>query len=419
MRIQLMFVVLAAVWAPALASAQEFAGRDKLRAHSQEFRREVITVVPGVHVAVGFDLGNAILIEGADGLIIVDTLASVAAARAVKPEFDRISTKPLKAIIYTHHHIDHVGGASVFAEGQSPEIYAHRSLLPENRAPNVGRGGRDGGNQFGSALPEALKINDGIGPRLVPGAGAGAPFVRPTKLFDGDRTSIEVAGVRMDLVLAPGETDDQIYVWLPEKKVLLPGDNFYRAFPNLYAIRGVPMRRVDLWVDSLTRMISQDAEHLVPSHTRPLSGAALVRDALTAYRDGVKSVLDQTVAGMREGLRPDELVERVKLPAELASNPYLPGVLRHRRLVGPRHLQLSPGLVRRERNEPVSAVDEPACGQGPRTGRRRSHRAGQGARGARQGGVPVGGGAGRLRVGGAAPARRRTPVERPRPDGTG
>jgi len=122
MRIQLMFIVLATVWAPALAAGQEFAGRDKLRAHSQEFRREVITVVPGVHVAVGFDLGNAILIEGADGLIIVDTLASVAAARAVKPEFDRISTKPLKAIIYTHHHIDHVGGASAFADGQSPEI---------------------------------------------------------------------------------------------------------------------------------------------------------------------------------------------------------------------------------------------------------------------------------------------------------
>jgi len=147
--------------------------------------------------------------------------------------------------------------------------------------------------------------------------------VRPTALFAGDRTSIEVAGVRMELVLAPGETDDQIYVWLPEKKVLLPGDNFYRAFPNLYAIRGVPMRRVDLWVDSLTRMIGENAEHLVPSHTRPLSGAAVVRDALTAYRDGVKSVLEQTVAGMREGLRPDELVERVKLPAELASTPYL------------------------------------------------------------------------------------------------
>ena len=127
----------------------------------------------------------------------------------------------------------------------------------------------------------------------------------------------------MDLVLAPGETDDQIYVWLPAKKVLLPGDNFYRAFPNLYAIRGVPLRRADWWADSLTKMIGEGAEYLVPSHSRPLTGAAEIRRALTSYRDGIISILDQTVAGMREGLRPDELVARVRLPPELAANPYL------------------------------------------------------------------------------------------------
>ena len=55
----------------------------------------------------------------------------------------------------------------------------------------------------------------------------------------------------------------------------------------------------------------------------PISGAAAVRDALTAYHDGIKSVLDQTLAGIKEGLRPDELVERVRLPSALASNPYL------------------------------------------------------------------------------------------------
>ena len=103
----------------------------------------------------------------------------------------------------------------------------------------------------------------------------------------------------------------------------MPGDNFYRAFPNLYAIRGVPLRRVDWWAGSLTRMIGEGAAHLVPSHGRPISGAEPIRTTLTAYRDGVKSVLDQTVALMRKGVRPDELVEQVKLPPELASHPYL------------------------------------------------------------------------------------------------
>ncbi len=98
---------------------------------------------------------------------------------------------------------------------------------------------------------------------------------------------------------------------------------FYRAFPNLYAIRGVPLRRVDWWVASLDQLVAMKAEHLVPSHTRPLSGAANIARTLTAYRDGVKSVLDQTVAGMKTGLRPDELVEKVKLPTELAGDPFL------------------------------------------------------------------------------------------------
>jgi alkyl sulfatase BDS1-like metallo-beta-lactamase superfamily hydrolase len=70
-------------------------------------------------------------------------------------------------------------------------------------------------------------------------------------------------------------------------------------------------------------MIAEDPEYLVPSHTRPIVGNADVVAALQAYQDGVHSVLDQTVAGMNRGLRPDELVETVRLPEELARNPYL------------------------------------------------------------------------------------------------
>jgi len=70
-------------------------------------------------------------------------------------------------------------------------------------------------------------------------------------------------------------------------------------------------------------MIRLEPEDVVPSHTRPVQGGSAARAALTAYRDGIKSILDQTIQGMKNGERPDELVQHVKLPPALAENPYL------------------------------------------------------------------------------------------------
>ena len=313
-------VGLSAVAASASAT-QELSPRDELFAHSEEFRQEVIEVTEGIYVAVGYALGNAILVEGEDGVLIIDTTGRNA-ARAIKAEFDRITTDPVRAIIYTHSHGDHTQGASVFAGDAEPEVYAHESFLRENRPTPVGRSGREGGNQSGGELPAELRPNRGIGPGGG-GGGGGSGYMEPTVTFSGERYAFEVAGINVELVYAPGETNDQIYVWLPDRQVLFPGDNFYRAFPNVYGIRGVPLRRVDHWVQSLAKMVEEDPAYLVPSHGRPIIGRDNVRAALRPYHDGVESVLDQTIAGMNQGLRPDELAEAVRLPEDLAQHPWL------------------------------------------------------------------------------------------------
>ncbi len=299
-------------------------GASTLEAHSRLFERQVISPAAGIHVAVGYGLANSIMIEGDDGVIIVDNLESRTRAQAALVAFREITKKPVKAIVLTHNHPDHIYGSQVFAQRREVPVYAHRTTNAHiNRIVNVLADVlyRRGMRMFGQLLPAGGVINAGIGPDLGFETQDMA-LRRPTHVFD-DKLEIEVAGVRFELIHAPGETDDQIMVWLPERKILLPADNIYQTFPNLYTIRGTAHRDVMTWVESLDRMRALGPEVLVPAHTRPLVGGDKVAEVLTAYRDAIQFVHDQTVRGINGGLGPDQIVAAVRLPRHLAEHPWL------------------------------------------------------------------------------------------------
>jgi alkyl sulfatase BDS1-like metallo-beta-lactamase superfamily hydrolase len=318
-----LFVAIAALLAMSGGPlAQAYPGRDKLRAQSNEFRKDVIPVTDGVFVAVGYSASNVILVQGDGGSIIVDTSTDLVAAREIIDAFGPRFRRPVRAIIYTHSHPDHTGGAKAFAGGDGPDIYSHQRFV--DAVPDAGRAGRDGGDQFGTALPASQFINAGVQAevgRAVPPSRDG--YLPPTRAFTGEDLSATIAGVRLQLLLTPGETPDTIAVWLPDKRVVMPGDNFLRAFPNVSPIRGARFRSPRAWIASLDHVIALGPEHVVPSHTRPLLGKSVATSTLAAYRDGLKSILDQTVAGIGKGERPDELVAHVKLPPVLRENPFL------------------------------------------------------------------------------------------------
>jgi len=304
------------------------ASPEGLAQHSAEFEKKIYRVNESVHVAVGYALANAIMIEGDDGVIIVDTTESLETGHEVRQAFRRLVDKPVAAIIYTHNHSDHVLGARAFVDDPDnpPAVYAHSSTEAHiNRIINVVRPTivHRSMQMFGNYLPEGQQVNCGIGPRLHTGHGGGtAALIRPTHTFD-DELDVEIAGVRIRLVHAPGETPDQLFVWLPDSRTLLPGDNFYRAFPNLYTIRGTGYRDVMDWVRSLDAMRRYQPEYLVPSHTRPLEGGVHIEEQLRDYRDAIQYVHDQSIRGINKGLVPGELVDFVSLPVHLAENPWL------------------------------------------------------------------------------------------------
>ena len=297
---------------------------------SIEFRKRIDKVGDGVWMAVGYGLANSILIEGEDGLIVIDTMETIATGTEVAEQFRKLSDKPLAAIIYTHNHADHVFGAQAFVNvlgdpEKAVQVLAHSStahyvhrIVSEFRPIISARSYR----MFGTQLTADEFSNDGIGMELKIDENSEFGFIDPTRTFDSELTH-EVAGVELKLIHAPGETNDQIYVWLDAQKMLAVGDNLYRAFPNLYTIRGTPHRSLKRWADSLDLARTLPIEQILPSHGSAIEGRDHVWRTLTDYRDAIRYVHDQTVRYMNLGFTPDEAVEAVQLPDHLARSPYL------------------------------------------------------------------------------------------------
>ena len=260
--------------------------------HKKEFKQEIIEVTEGVYAGVGYGLANSIMVESENGLVIIDTLGSEERATVLLTEFKKIASKPIKAIIYTHNHLDHLGGARIFYQESEPEIYAQKNIL--YNIANISTTIRPiiferSARQFGIPLPNQEIIHQGIGGFLEINSEATLGVVMPTTIFE-DKLTIKIDNLTIELVHVPGETDDHLYVWIPDKKVVMVGDNFYRSFANLYAIRGTKFRNPMEWVESLDKIRLLNAEYLVPSHTRPLSGKENIAKVLTDYRDGIQSV---------------------------------------------------------------------------------------------------------------------------------
>ena len=308
----------------AIAAAQSI--DPELARHTAHFEKKIYRVTDKVYSAVGYSLGNSLMIEGDAGVVIVDTVSSVESARQIREEFRKITTKPVVAVIYTHFHPDHVHGVRAFVDSPGVEIHAQESLLDNYITQGALIGpilGVRSSYSFGAGMTaeERAGMNFGLGPIYAPGT---STFIAPTKTFR-DSLDVTIAGVKLRLIHAPSETPDHAIVYLPESRVLCSGDMIQGpAFPNIHTLRGASFRDPRAWVQSIDAARALGAEFLAPSHGQPMSGREKVEEVMRNYRDGIQFAHDQTIRYMNKGLTPDELAAKIKLPPHLENYaPYL------------------------------------------------------------------------------------------------
>ena len=268
-------------------------------------------IADGLAMVCGFS--HVWTLDTGDGLVVCDTSLPGYAALAVD-HLRRWRPAPVRTIIYTHGHVDHVGGARTFLEDADqqghppPQVVGHIAVGQRFDRYDMTSGYNEIINRRQFALDDR------------PGSFTG-DWVRPEIEYT-DELDLEVGDRGLRLLHARGETDDHTVVWAPQPRLLFTGDLIFWAFPNA----GNPQkaqRYPTEWAAALRRMIDLRPELLLPAHGLPIAGTERITAVLDDLATALEGLVRDTLEMMNAGARLDEIVHTVRVPQHLLDKPYL------------------------------------------------------------------------------------------------
>jgi alkyl sulfatase BDS1-like metallo-beta-lactamase superfamily hydrolase len=276
-------------------------------------------IADGIAMVEAFS--HCILFETDDGLVAFDTSNPAGGARVVE-EVRRWRSDPFNTVVYTHGHVDHVGGAGAFvadAEGHGRKLRiaghenvaarfdryrmtdAYNRLVNERQFGQFRRVGYDIGTDEARFLPDTSPKPD---------------------MTYAQGLDLSVGGLDIQLHHAKGETDDHTWSWIPKHKAICAGDFFIWNFPNAGNPQKV-QRYPREWAAAMRAMIAMDAEYFLPAHGLPIQGKERIKLVLTDVAEALEKLVSETVAMMNAGARLNEIIHTVRIDQATLAKPYL------------------------------------------------------------------------------------------------
>jgi len=273
--------------------------------------KEPVSPSEGVWMLPGF--GNTGVVETSEGMVLVDVPGHRWIGKMMKMLREKLDG-PVHAIFLTHGHTDHALSLdAVFEEAAQkgwpgPRVIAQRNLVKRLNRYRLLHGYHDHINRIQFAVP--------------PGFSA-FPFPEryPDTTFD-QSISLSVGGMDFHAYYALGETDDALWVWVPEKKTVFAGDLIVVGMPNVGNPFKVQRFALD-WAEGLEAIMAKEPETLIPGHGPLIQGKEKIRRQLLTISRALRYLHDEVVKRLNAGLWYEDILHEVDLPEDLKNSEYL------------------------------------------------------------------------------------------------